>query len=143
MTQRARADHPSRRLVRPLVIAAVVAAVAFSVTLLPRGYDTDLSQVGAGRAALVIVHDPNIVQSGNLMHALDRVRDEFEERLRFLVADQNLGDGRAFAAMHDLRAATLALFGADGDLLDVYADAGEPEPIRVWLSEHVFSGVLR
>lgn len=124
-----------RRYTRPLVILGVIAAIVLMLSLLPRGYDPDLSQIGTGQPAAVLVHDPNIVQSGNLMHAVDRVRSDFEPALRFFVADQNLSDGATFAETHALPIATLALFSADGELRDVYAGPADSDTIRGWLSE--------
>ena len=125
-----------QRLVRALIIVAVLGAIAVMVALLPPGYDADLSSIGEGQAAVVLVHDPNVVQSGNLMHALDRVRGDFDT-VRFLVADQNLREGMAFAESRGLRVATLALYSPDGRLMDVYTGGPEPERIRAWIAERV------
>jgi hypothetical protein len=126
-----------KRYIRPLVILAVIGLVALMLTLLPRGYDTDLTQVGAGEPAAVLIHDPNIVQSGNLMHAVDRVRDDFEPQLNFFVADQNLPDGVSFAERHALRIATMALFSPDGELIDVYTGPADAATIGAWLAEQL------
>jgi hypothetical protein len=85
----------------------------------------------------VLIHDPNIVQSGNLMHAVDRVRGDFEPQLAFLVADQNLENGAAFSARHGLQIATLALYAADGNLIDVYRGPPDSPTIRNWLAEQL------
>ncbi len=126
-----------KRYVRLLIIVAIIAAVVLMLRLLPAGYDTDLSRVGAGQAAAVLIHDPNIVQSGNLMHAVDRVRGDFEPALAFLVADQNLGDGAAFAARHGLPIATLAVFDGDGTLIGVYSGAPDATVISGWIADRL------
>ncbi len=126
-----------KRLVRPLIIVAIIALFALMVRLLPVGYDTDLTRIGAGQPAAVLIHDPNIVQSGNLMHAVDRVRGDFEPHVAFLVADQNLDNGAQFAARQGLPIAALALFSAEGDLIDVYMGAPDSPTIRNWLAEQL------
>jgi hypothetical protein len=131
-----------QRLIKPAIVVLVIALLAFMATLLPRGYDTDLSQVGKGRSVVVMVHDPGIVQSGNLMHALDDVRGEFEPRLQFLLADQNLASGVAFADAYQLPIATLALLDGEGRLLDVYRSGPDREALRRWLAHHEDAGAL-
>lgn len=126
-----------KRYVRPLIIVAIIALVAVMVRLLPTGYDTDLTRVGSGQPTAVLIHDPNIVQSGNLMHAVDRVRADYEPDVAFLVADQNLDNGAAFATRQGLSIATLAVFSAQGDLIGVYSGAPHSPTISAWLAEQL------
>ncbi len=126
-----------KRYMRLLIIIAIIAVVVLMLRLLPAAYDTDLTRVGSGQATAVLIHDPNIVQSGNLMHAVDRVRGDFEPALPFLVADQNLSDGAAFAARHGLPIATLAVFDDDGTLIGVYSGAPDATAISGWIADRL------
>jgi hypothetical protein len=123
------------RFVSLALIAVVLAIIAFAFTLLPRGYDTDVSKVGQGRPAAVLVHDHGLVQSMELMSALDAVRGEFESSTLFIVADTYHPRGQAFVEAHRLPPVALVMFDGDGDLLGRHTGNTDAESIRRFLAE--------
>lgn len=109
-----------RKTVIGASVVVVIAVVVFMLSRLPAVYDTDLSRIGAGIPAAVLVHDHNTVDSIVLMQDLDRVRSDYEPALVLLLADFHHPEGRAFAQRHDLPRASLTLFDARGELVAIY-----------------------
>ncbi len=91
--------------------------VALGVTILPRGFDTDLSQIGKGKAALVFVYDPNLVVSNQQTREMDKAREILGNELRFLVADIGRPATQQFIDQHRAKSTQLLLFAADGQVL--------------------------
>lgn len=100
-----------------IVFFLVLAAVA--VMNLPRGYSDDLSRVGKGKAAVVLVRDKNAVQSFDLMEVMNGVRDQYAGQVEFLLTDFDTPQGRAFIAANGASRATLVFFDASGKLAKV------------------------
>jgi len=86
---------------------------------LPRGYSDDLSRIGKGKAAVVLIRDKNTVQSFDLMNVMDSVRDQYAGKVEFLLTDFNTPQGRAFIETNKAARATLVLLDADGNLITV------------------------
>lgn len=125
-----------RYVPRTLTILAVIAVLGLVLTLMPRGYDTDLSQIGQGRPAAVLVHDPGFVASTELMEGVNRLRGDYEPKMVFLLADLNTPQGRRFAAEQSVDLGTLVLFDAEGRRLASHSGrTGEPE-LRAFLDRH-------
>jgi hypothetical protein len=91
--------------------------VALGVMILPRGFDTDLSQIGKGKAALVFVYDPNLVVSNEQTREMDKAREILGDDLHFLVADIGRPAAQQFMDQHRAKATQLLLFAADGQML--------------------------
>ncbi|GJL75217.1 hypothetical protein [Nitrosomonas sp.] len=100
---------------RLITLTLIVAIAVFAVSLLPRGFSGDLSLIGQGTPVLLIVHDDNILQSGETMAVMNEIRDEYDERLIFLVADIQTPDGRTFADRHGLMPTALVFFSSSGE----------------------------
>ena len=86
---------------------------------LPRGYSDDLSRIGKGQAAIVLVRDKNAVPSFDLQHLMDGLRDRYAGRVEFLLTDFDTSAGRAFMTNHSVARVTLLLFDASGKLVNV------------------------
>jgi len=97
-----------------LLMFAVAAAMN-----LPRGYSDDLSRIGKGNAAVVLIRDKNAVASFDLIHVLDGLRDKYAGRVEFLLTDFDTPEGRAFIVANQVSPVTLALFDASGNLVKV------------------------
>ncbi|MBI2778550.1 MAG: hypothetical protein HYX62_02000 [Gammaproteobacteria bacterium] len=102
-----------------LTLLLIIAALAFVVVKLPRGFSEDLSVIGQGKNVVVVVHDKEGVQSMNLMSMVNKVRGEYADRIEFRVADANTREGLAFAEKHQASSASLILFARDGRRLGV------------------------
>ncbi|PTN11201.1 hypothetical protein [Nitrosomonas aestuarii] len=98
-----------------ITLTLILTITAFAVSLLPRGFSGDLSLIGQGTPVLLIVHDDNILQSGATMAVMNEIRDEYDERLIFLVADIQTPDGRTFADRHGFQPTALVFFSASGE----------------------------
>ncbi len=95
-----------------ILLVAVVA-----VSLLPRGFSQDLSLIGQGSNVVILVHESNILQSGETMVAMNEVRDEYEDRVTFVIADIMTPAGKEFTDKHALHPAALVFFAANGEKL--------------------------
>lgn len=126
-----------RRLSRVVTVVAIAALAGWLlIALMPRGYETDLARIGQGRPAAVLVHDAQYVASLELMESVNRLRDDFEPKVLFLLADLQLPHGRAFAAAHSANFDALILFDADGRRVAVHSgDTGEAA-VRAFLNKH-------
>lgn len=114
-----------------LITVAVIAAVlAFAATLLPRGFSDDVSRIGQGRSAVVLVHDKESVLSLELMTLLNRVRSDYEDRVEFLAVDTATDGGRRFAAAQGAGDSVLVLFGPDGTRLAVIGGVRDETAMR-------------
>lgn len=86
---------------------------------LPRGYSDDLSRIGQGKAAVVLIRDKNAVQSFDLMGAMDGVRGQYSGAVEFLLTDFNTPQGREFIEANNASKATLVLLDADGKFVKI------------------------
>lgn len=118
MNEKGRQTLPARgsRWMKPLMTTAFLVLVAMFIwSQLPSGaYPTDLSRIGQGRPALVLAYDPNYAGGGRVMEIMNVIRDDYEDRMDFLVA--HLGDarGEAFAEAHVVGDGSVLIFTADG-----------------------------
>lgn len=118
-----------------ITIVVIVLATALIVGLLPRGgYDSNVSQVGDGQPAVVLVFENYAPASMDAMALLDRVRSDHGERILFLVADLGTPRGRAFAERHNGFSGLVLTFTADGSLVGrgmlEHGEAGLRERLR-------------
>ena len=104
--------------------------VALMVKKLPRGYSDDLSRIGKGQAAVVLIHNKNSVSSLNLMHVLDDIRGKYAGRVEFLMADANTPQGNEFIINNQAAPATLVLFNASGNRVKILPAPQTVEGLR-------------
>lgn len=114
-----------------IVIGLVLLFVGIAVVSLPRGYSDDLSRVGKGQAALVLIRDKNAVNSMELIHVLDNVRGKYAGKVEFLMNDFDTPEGRAFLAAYRVPPITLALFDASGNLVKVLPPPQTAESVQL------------
>jgi len=86
---------------------------------LPRGYSDDLSRIGKGKAAVVLVRDKNAVESFNLMEVMNTIRDQYAGQVEFLLTDFNTPEGRAFITANGAARVTLVVLDANGSKVNV------------------------
>ncbi|MER2510841.1 MAG: hypothetical protein ABTQ25_00195 [Nitrosomonas ureae] len=123
---------PNTKNIWPKLItfSFILLVIVIAVSLLPRGFSQDLSVIGQGTNAIVLVHDGNILQSTDTMAAMNAVRDDFEEYVAFIVADINTPEGKRFADSNGFGPAVLAFFAANGDRLQVLYSEQTSESLR-------------
>ena len=103
---------------RVATAAFIAAMLALVVLTLPRGFDADLTKIGAGKPALVFVYDPNLVVSNKQTREMDKARESLADELHFLVADIGRPDTQQFMRQHKATPTQILLFAADGSLLE-------------------------
>ncbi len=106
----------SKQALLTLVVLGI--GVVLLVLMLPKAMlSSDLSQVGQGRPALVLVFENYSPASVDTIDLLKRVKAEHEDMLSFLVADIGAPEGRAFADRFRAGSGVLLSFSAQGQLL--------------------------
>ena len=97
------------------IVAGILLLFAAAAAMnLPRGFSDDLSRIGKGKAAVVLVRDKNAVESFNLIEVMNSVRDQYSGRVEFLVTDFNTPEGRAFIAANKAERVTVTVIDANG-----------------------------
>jgi len=120
------------------IVGVILLMFATAVAMnLPRGYSDDLSRVGKGKAAVVLVRDKNAVQSFDLMEVMNGLRDQYAGRVEFLLTDFNTPEGRAFIAEKGGARVTLVVLDANGKMASVLYPPQTAESV-----EQAIAGVL-
>jgi hypothetical protein len=76
----------------------------------------DLAKIGKGKPAVVFVYDNNLAISGMQTGEMNSIRDEFGDRILFLVADVGRPMAGEWMRQHQARAPDLLFFDAHGNL---------------------------
>jgi len=117
--QKAAAAPARKRMIKWVVAAFFGALAVVAVMNLPKGFSDDLSRIGKGKAAVVLVRDKNAVQTFELMEAMNDMRDQYADRVEFLLTDFDTPQGRAFIAAHGAARVTLVVLDVNGKLVNV------------------------
>ncbi len=102
------------RIIKWAVFGLLILAAATVAMNLPRGFSDDLSRIGKGKPAVVLVRDQNAVESMGLINLLGKIRGKYAGRVEFLLTDYDTPEGRAFIATSHAAPITLVLFDPDG-----------------------------
>ncbi len=131
------AAAPNRWRTRGAIALFIAAMLALVVLNLPRGFDTNLSKIGAGKPALVFVYDSNLVISNQQTGEMDKAREILAEELHFLVADIGRPEGQLFMQQYQAERAQTLLFAADGSLLKRTQGLVTAEQLLVLFNESI------
>ncbi len=110
-------------------ILLVIIGLGFGVTMLPAGYSEDLSVIGSGKNVAVLVHNKEGVRSLNLMNQVDVIRDRYQGRIEFRIAESGTQKGAEFANRNRVGDATLVLFKGDGTMVGRLTILDSPESL--------------
>ena len=125
------AKFKTRRLWPKLIILmAMLGIAAVLVSLLPRGYSQDTSLIGKGGNIVVLFHDPFSVASSENMNAMNILRDEYDGRVIFLVADKNVQQGIKFTETHGMDSPAFIFFAPNGEKINVVYPQQNAESLR-------------
>jgi hypothetical protein len=114
-----------------LIVGGILLLIATAAAMnLPRGYNDDLSRIGKGHAAVVLVRDKNSVQSLDLMNVLNDIRNKYDGQVEFLLTDFDTPEGKAFIAANNVARITLVLFDANGKLVKVLVPPQTAENVQ-------------
>ncbi|MEX2333919.1 MAG: hypothetical protein WD600_06655 [Pseudohongiella sp.] len=116
----------SSGIVKFLVVLTCLGVVGLVLwQLLPRAsFSSDLSQVGQGRPALVMLREVHVMGGERTLAYMEAIYPDFEEQTVFLLVHTGHPDGIALAEAHNLSDGSLVLFDGNGDAL---ASMGRPD----------------
>lgn len=117
-----------------IALAVIILIAVIAVMNLPRGYSDDLSRIGKGKPAIVLVRDKNMVQSFDLIQILDNIRSDYSGRIDFLLTDSNTPEGSAFMSANNTPKVTLVLMDAGGKVAKVLFPPQTAESVRQEIS---------
>lgn len=122
------------RILVTLLCLVVVAAVLWQ--LLPKAsFSSDLTRIGQGRPALVMLREVHVMGGDLVMEYMSQIQDEFRDEVEFLVVHTGNPDGQTFAATHRVGDGSLVLFDGNGDVIGrVDRPAGSAE-LRQYLRD--------
>jgi hypothetical protein len=116
-----------------LTIGVIVMLLALAASLLPRGFSDDVTRIGHGANAAVLVHNKEAVLSQELMTLLNRVRSDYEPGTLFLAVDIATPQGREFAQAQGVGDGVVLLFGPDGSRRGAISAARDEASLRAAL----------
>lgn len=126
----------ARTVLVTLVCLAVVAAVLWQ--LLPKAaFSSDLTRVGQGRPALVMLREVQVMGGDQVMGYMTQIYDEFQGEVEFLVVQTGHPDGQMFAATHNVSDGSLVLFDGDGAVLSQTGRPADSAELRQYLHQHL------
>jgi len=122
----------SKRPLWPKLFTAIVllGVAALAVSLLPRGYSQDISLIGKGDNIVVLFHDPFLVNSQENMDTVNTVRDEYKGRVKFIVADKNVEQGKKFTKLYGVDSPVLVFFAPGGEKIHILDTRQDRESLR-------------
>lgn len=110
------------------VVFGVVALLAAAIMLLPKGFNNDLSKIGQGMAAVVLVHENGIIKSMDFMTLLNKVRSDYAGKVEFFVVDANSKEGQIFRQQQNVGAVILVFLSPSGAQRGTFSNSnGETE----------------
>lgn len=113
--------NPARRsgMTKWIVIGFLLLITILAVMNLPRGYDDDLSILGKGTPAVVLIRDKNAVQSFELMEVLNGIRSKYTGKVNFLLTDADTPEGKAFISASNASRVSVVLVDDSGKAVNV------------------------
>jgi hypothetical protein len=105
----------AKRIGISIAAAALLVGGLFIFTKLAlKPMDTDLSGIGQGTPALVVAFENYSPAGADALERLNKVRDDYDDRMMFLVADLGTPDGRGFAERFNLPDGVAVFMAPDG-----------------------------
>jgi hypothetical protein len=116
-----------------MTIAVIVVLLGIAVYMLPKGFNDDLAMIGRGSNVVVLIQNKGAQQSMDLVNLLNDVRDDYEGKVIFLIADSDTPEGKAFAQQQQLDSSVLVFFAPDGTRLNVIDNKTDERGLRTAL----------
>lgn len=117
------------------VLLGVCAFLAVAIMLLPKGFNDDLSIIGKGMPAVVLVHDKGSMGSLNLMELLNKVRPDYADKVEFIVVNINSKEGIMFREKQKIDGIVLAFFNRNGVKRGTFANSNDEAVLRSELNK--------
>lgn len=124
------------RVAKPLITLACLAIVATVLwQMLPKAaFSSDISQVGQGKPALVMLRDVGVMGGERVLEQMLEIYPEFEQNVLFLVVHTGIPAGVDFAAEHGVTDGQLVLFSGEGNVIGRSDRTGSAEALRRFVS---------
>lgn len=116
-------------------LVALVVLGYFATKVLIKPISTDLSIVGQGKPVMVLAYENFSPASGEALERLRQVRNGYESRLAFVVADLGTPQGRAFANRFGLVDGQAAFMKPNGQPLRITGIPADEQELRARLDE--------
>lgn len=114
-----------------LLTVAVLAGVAvFAISLLPRGYSQDISLIGKGDRVMVLFQVPFTVDGQEAVDSMNALRSEYDGRVKFILADQKVEQGKKFAELYGVNSTAFVFFSPDGQIINTLYGGQTVEALR-------------
>ena len=129
------------RFAKPLTTFACLAVVATVLwQMLPKAaFSSDITQVGEGRPALVMLRDVGVMGGERVLEQMLEVYPEFEQQMIFLVVHTGIPAGVDFAAEHGVTDGQLVLFSGAGNVIGRSERTGSADALRRFIRDNLSS----
>ena len=116
------------------VVTLVLLFVGIAVMSLPKGYSDDLSVLGKGKVAVVLIRDKNAVESFDMQAVMDSLREHYSGEVDFLLTDFNTSEGKAFMKVSGSDRTNLVLVDTKGQPVKVLRAPQSPGNVQQEIS---------
>ena len=120
-----------------IVLISIVAIVAAGYLMMMgagKPISADLTLVANGRPAIVLAYENFSPQGGAALNQLRKVRDEFDARMEFVIADLGTPQGRNFANRHELVDGLAVFMSETGEVIKVIPIPVDDQALRMLLN---------
>lgn len=134
------ASKPFAARIMPIVVTLVCLAIVAAILwqLLPKAaFSSDLTRVGQGRPALVMLREVHVMGGDQVMEYMSQIYGEFQGEVEFLVVHTGHPDGQMFAATHNVGDGSLVLFDGDGVVLGQTGRPASSTELRQYIRQHL------
>ena len=118
----------------------IAVTITILITLVTLGYfltlgigkpiHTDLSVIGQGKPALVLAYENYSPSGGQALNRLRKVRNDYDARLHFVVADLGTPEGHKFSSRYKILDGQAVFLTQDGQLLQVVNIPTDEQALR-------------
>lgn len=118
-----------------IIVPSIIALSLLAWLMLPASFSTDLSRIGQGRPAVVLIYDFEDGRSPRLMKYFNKIRDNYEDEVYFLVSDVASPQGQKFSRAQGTSSIGAHFFSRDGNKLLVLEGVHEIDTIKKALNQ--------
>lgn len=113
-----------------LTVVVLLGVAVVAISLLPRGYSQDISLIGKGGKVVVLFVEPFTVDGQENMDTMNVLRDEYDGRVKFVVADKKVDQGKKFAAIYDIDSTAFVFFAPNGEKINTLYGGQKADALR-------------
>lgn len=113
-----------------LTVGVLIGVAIFAVSLLPRGYSQDISLIGKGDRVMVLFQVPFTVDGQKAVDSMNALRNEYDGRVKFILADQKVEQGKKFTELYGVDSTAFVFFTPDGQKINTLYGEQTVETLR-------------